>query len=250
MFSKKLIEISTSAQKVAVLTGAGISAESGVPTFRGEEGLWKKFRPEELANFNAFIKNPKLVWEWYQYRRKLISEVEPNPGHHALVTMEKFYSDFTLITQNVDNLHQRTGSQNICELHGNILRNKCVDCNKYITNIEITEKNTVPRCECGGLIRPDVVWYGEMLPLNILEKAFKAAEQCELFFSIGTSAVVQPAASLPLHAKEVGAYVVEINYEATVISNFVNESILGKSGEILPQLVDKLSQNTKKSKID
>lgn len=248
MFSNKLIEIVKSVKKVAVLTGAGVSAESGVPTFRGKEGLWKKFRSEELANFNAFIKNPQLVWEWYQYRRKLISEVKPNPGHYALVKMERFYPEFTLITQNVDNLHRQSGSRNICELHGNIMRNKCVDCNKYITNIELTHENAVPHCECGGLIRPDVVWYGEMLPIEALEKSSRAAKECELFFSIGTSALVQPAASLPLLAKGAGAYVVEINYDPTVLSDLVDESILGKSGEILPQLVKLLYPNNNNQK--
>lgn len=241
MFSKRLIEIAATAKKVAVLTGAGISAESGVPTFRGKHGLWNKYRPEELANFDAFMNNPALVWEWYQYRRKLISEVSPNPGHFALVNMEKKYKDFTLITQNVDNLHQQAGSRNVLELHGNILRNKCVDCNKLLTNIELTEEKVVPRCECGGLIRPDVVWFGEMLPVSTLEKSINAAEECELFFTIGTSALVQPAAALPLQAQKAGAYVIEINYEPTVISNLVDESILGKSGEILPRLLEKIS---------
>ncbi|MDZ7262420.1 MAG: NAD-dependent deacylase [candidate division KSB1 bacterium] len=238
MFSSKLIDLLKNARKVTVLTGAGVSAESGVPTFRGEEGLWKKFRPEELANFDAFMKNPELVWEWYDYRRKLILEVKPNPGHYALVAMENFYPDFTLITQNVDDLHRKAGSKKIYELHGNILRNRCVDCNKYYTQIDLGPDKKVPRCHCGGLIRPDVVWFGELLPAREVELAFEAAANCEVFFSIGTSALVQPAASLPVTAKQSGAYVVEINYEPTVISNIVDESILGKSGEVLPQLME------------
>ncbi len=132
MFSKQLLTKLKLAKTVTVLTGAGISAESGVPTFRGEQGLWKKFRPEELANFDAFMRNPKLVWEWYNYRKKIISEVAPNPGHYALVKMEEMFENFYLITQNVDNLHRRAGNKRIYELHGNIMRNRCVDCNKHI----------------------------------------------------------------------------------------------------------------------
>jgi NAD-dependent deacetylase len=241
MFSEQLLNKLKSAKTVAVLTGAGISAESGVPTFRGEEGLWKKFRPEELANFDAFIRNPKLVWEWYNYRKKIISDVEPNPGHYALAKMEEMYENFYLITQNVDNLHRRAGSKRIYELHGNIMRNRCVDCNEQIEEISFQDTDELPRCECGGLIRPDVVWYGEALPQQILMNSFMAAGDSEVFFSIGTSAVVQPAASLFIEAKNAGAYIVEINTEPTVISSFVNESILGKSGEILPQLMDKIS---------
>jgi len=240
MFSELMLNRLKAAKIVAVLTGAGISAESGVPTFRGEEGLWKKFRPEELANVDAFLRNPKLVWEWYNYRKNIISEVEPNAAHYALVKMESFFEQFYLITQNVDNLHRRAGSQRIYELHGNIMRNRCVDCNKRYEEISF-EPDELPRCDCGGLIRPDVVWFGEALPQQELMNSFAAANQCDVFFSIGTSAVVQPAASLPLEAKNAGAYVIEINTEPTVISNLVDESILGKAGEILPALMDKLT---------
>lgn len=241
MFSEQLLIRLKSAKTVAILTGAGISAESGVPTFRGEEGLWKKFRPEELANFDAFMRNPKLVWEWYNYRKKIVSEVEPNPGHYALAKMEEMYDNFHLITQNIDNLHRRAGSKRIYELHGNIMRNRCVDCNKQVEEISFQDPEELQHCECGGLIRPDVVWFGEALPQQILMNSFMVAGDSEVFFSIGTSAVVQPAASLPIEAKNAGAYVVEINTEPTVISSFVDESILGKSGEILPQLMDKIS---------
>ncbi len=241
MFSEQLIRKLKNAKIVAVLTGAGISAESGVPTFRGEEGLWKKFRPEELANFDAFMRNPTLVWEWYNYRKKIISEVEPNPAHYALVKLETLFENFYLITQNVDNLHRRVGNKTIYELHGNIMRNRCVDCNKNIEKVNFTNEDDLPRCDCGGLIRPDVVWFGEALPQQVLMNSFIAASKSEVFFSIGTSAVIQPAASLPLEAKQSGAYVVEINTEPTVISNLVDESILGKAGEILPQLVNKIT---------
>jgi len=237
VFSSLLIQRVKAAQKVAALTGAGVSAESGVPTFRGEDGLWKKFRPEELANFDAFMRNPELVWEWYTYRKELISEVQPNPGHFVLVKLEEIYPDFTLITQNVDGLHWKAGSQNILELHGNILRSQCVECGEKSDTAEMRGKGELPRCRCGALMRPDVVWFGEMLPQEVLDRAFEAARECDLFFSIGTSAVVQPAASLPMVAKQAGAFVVEINSEQTVISDSVDESIQGMSGEVLPKLL-------------
>jgi len=240
MFSNELLEKLKEAKTVAVLTGAGISAESGVPTFRGENGLWKRYRPEELANFEAFINNPVLVWEWYEYRRQLIYNVEPNPGHYALAEMEKIFTEFFLITQNVDGLHYKAGNTNIFELHGNILKNRCINCNTIIENIVIEIDKEIPRCSCGGMIRPDVVWFGEMLPQDVLSDAINAAHSTDIFLSIGTSALVHPAASLPLEAKYAGAYVIEINYESTPISNSVHESILGKSGEILPKLIDQL----------
>jgi NAD-dependent deacetylase len=237
MFSDKLIKKLKQSKKVAVLTGAGISAESGVPTFRGEEGLWKKYKSEELANFDAFIRNPELVWEWYTFRKKLIDEVHPNPGHIALSKMEQHYPEFTLITQNVDGLHWKAGNRNILELHGNIMRSRCVDCGTGSNSIGMKGVSELPRCACGGLMRPDVVWFGELLPQEILIKAFRAAENCDLFFTVGTSAVVQPAASLPVTAKEYGAFVVEINTEPTVISHHADETLIGPSGEILPKLL-------------
>lgn len=237
MFSSMLIQRMQSAQRVAVLTGAGVSAESGVPTFRGEEGLWKKFRPEELANFDAFMRNPELVWEWYFWRRKLIAEVQPNPGHFVLARMETHYPAFWLITQNVDGLHRRAGSQNILELHGNIMRSRCLGCGKTSDAVEMKATGELPRCSCDALMRPDVVWFGEMLPEDVLEEAFQAAAGCDLFFSVGTSALVQPAASLPMVAKRAGAFVVEVNAEPTVISGSVDVSLVGKSGEILPDLL-------------
>jgi len=223
---------------VAVLTGAGISAESGVPTFRGEHGLWKKFKPEELANVDAFLRNPDLVWGWYQHRRQVVNDVEPNPGHYALARMEKKISDFTLITQNIDSLHRRAGSGNILELHGNIQRNKCIKCDRMYEELPDEKSEKAPECECGGMIRPDVVWFGEMLPQDVIHDAFRAAERSAVFFSIGTSAIVQPAASLPVAAKQNGAYLVEVNVERTVLSHLADEFYLGKSGEILPRIVE------------
>ncbi|HWP82157.1 MAG TPA: NAD-dependent deacylase [Bacteroidota bacterium] len=240
ILSERFQQVLVEAKSVCVLTGAGVSAESGVPTFRGNEGLWSKFKPEELANFDAFIKNPKLVWEWYAYRRRVIGEVQPNPAHAALVDMESLFQDFTLVTQNVDNLHTRAGSKHVIELHGNIERSYCINCRRP-SNEQITEENIPPRCsQCGGLIRPDVVWFGELLPQDQFMRAEAAAERCDLFLCVGTSAVVYPAASLPLTALEHGAYVVEINAEYTDLSSRVQETLLGKAGIILPQLVHHL----------
>jgi NAD-dependent deacetylase len=236
MLDEILIQRLKKARRVAVLTGAGVSAESGVPTFRGEDGIWNKLRPEELASMDAFMSNPERVWEWYNYRKQLISRVEPNPGHYVIVEMEKYYPEFWLITQNVDNLHRRAGNRNILELHGNIMMSRCMRCSKYFDTIDIGEKKDIPRCSCGSMIRPDVVWFGEMLPEETLKEAFHAASICDLFFSIGTSALVQPSASLPVLAREAGAYVVEINTDETVISSRVNIFLSGKSGEILPAL--------------
>jgi NAD-dependent deacetylase len=225
---------------VAVLTGAGVSAESGVPTFRGEEGLWKKFRAEELANFDAFMRNPDLVWEWYSFRKKMMAEVTPNPGHYALVKMEEFFSDFSLITQNIDDLHRQAGSKNIIELHGNIHRNYCLGCGKFFTDAELVLEGSAPKCACGGLIRPDVVWFGEQLPARAIDTAFLVAGSSEVFFSIGTSAVVYPAAWLPLTAKQNGALLIEINIERTALTGSADYFFSGPSGKILPQLVEEL----------
>ena len=237
-FSRKLIERLYKAYNVVVLTGAGISAASGVPTFRGKDGLWNKFNPEELANVDAFLKNPELVWEWYQWRRNLIKNVKPNLGHYALVDLEGFYNEFTLITQNVDNLHQLAGSRNVIELHGNIMRNKCHSCGRVYEE-EVEFKNgELPTCpHCGGLIRPDVVWFGEMLPADAIQSAQQAAAAAEVFFSIGTSAQVEPAASLPYLAKGNGAYLVEINPEPTPLTDVADEAFLMPAEEVLPLLV-------------
>jgi NAD-dependent deacetylase len=247
MFSERLIHKIVQAKRVAVLTGAGISAESGVPTFRGKEGLWKKFKPEELANFDAFVRNPDLVWEWYSYRKKLIAEVKPNAGHYALAEMEKLFEEFAVITQNIDNLHRRAGSTRVYELHGNIERNYCINCGRKYLNDELDLGSRVPRCtECKGLIRPDVVWFGELLPADQWGLADRAARAADVFFSVGTSAIVHPAASLPRIAKESGAYLVEINQETTPLSECADETLLGRSGLILHELVERIRRERRK----
>jgi NAD-dependent deacetylase len=236
--SDKLRSLLQRTESICVLTGAGISAESGVETFRGSNGLWSKLKPEELANFGAFMRNPELVWEWYNYRKKIIHEVKPNPAHFALARLQELVNNFTLITQNIDNLHMRAGSKNVLELHGNIERSHCIGCGKTIASVEVISEKKVPHCpSCHGIIRPDVVWFGEMLPEGVFETAVEAAERCDLFLCVGTSAVVYPAANLPFIARNNGAYIVEINLERTEISHNVHETLLGKAGQLLPLLV-------------
>lgn len=245
--STRLQSLLKHVESVCVLTGAGISAESGVATFRGVDGLWSKLKPEELANFNAFMRNPELVWEWYDYRRKIIHNIKPNAAHEALARLEELVKEFTLVTQNIDNLHRRAGSKRILELHGNIERSYCVECGKFTENIEVTKDKKVPRCiSCNGLIRPDVVWFGEMLPEGVFEAAIEAARRCELFLTVGTSAVVYPAAGLPITAKNQGAYIVEVNTERTEISHIVNETLIGKAGEVLPCLISIMEETRNK----
>lgn len=232
-----------SAAKVAVLTGAGVSAESGVPTFRGEEGLWRNFRPEELATPEAFAQNPKLVWEWYDWRRGLIAKLEPNPGHFALADMEKKYPHFTLITQNVDGLHAKANSHNIVELHGNIWRTRCtaVSCTakkQVKDNLETPLREIPPRCDCGNMLRPHIVWFGESLEPQIFQKAMDACRNCDLFIVAGTSAVVQPAAGMAGIAGDSGAFVIEVNPDNTPITDQVDIHLNGTSGEILPLLLN------------
>ncbi|MDH5528231.1 MAG: NAD-dependent deacylase [Nitrospirota bacterium] len=225
------------AKRLAVLTGAGMSAESGVPTFRGPGGLWRNHRAEDLATPEAFSRDPKLVWEWYDMRRTKVAQAAPNAGHHALVALENRLPGFSLITQNVDGLHRLAGSTDPVEMHGNIWKVRCTACNG------ITEDRRVPipippSCNvCGALLRPHIVWFGESLDADVLERAFAAFEYCDVALIVGTSGVVQPAASLAGLARRVGAFVAEINPEPTPATEAVDVALLGKAGEILPQLV-------------
>ncbi len=240
-FPTELIEKLKSAKSVLFFTGAGISAESGIDTFRGKGGLWNKMKPQELASFDGFMRNPNLVWEWYQYRRKILKGTGPNPGHLAIAEFENYFDNVTVVTQNVDNLHFRAGSTNILELHGNIERNYCIDCKTYYGMDDFLDVDEAPQCpKCGGMIRPDVVWFGENLPQNIFAEAEKIAKQSDVCFVVGTSAVVYPAAYIPISAKEGGSYVVEVNIEPTEITNSVDCSLTGKSGEILPELLEQI----------
>jgi NAD-dependent deacetylase len=225
------------ATSLAVLTGAGISAESGVPTFRGAGGLWKDYKPEELANPEAFAKNPKLVWEWYNWRRELIAKAQPNPAHRALVDLEKRIARFTLITQNVDGLHDRAGSGKILKLHGDIWRMRCTVCGANWPDRRAPLPKLPPHCQCGGLARPNVVWFGEPLADGMMKEAEHAVTAAQVFLVIGTSAVVLPAASLIPHARKAGAKVIEINTEETAATGLVDCVLRGPSGELLPRLL-------------
>jgi NAD-dependent deacetylase len=234
----ELVSRLRAAARLAVLTGAGISQESGLRTFRdAQTGLWAQYKPEDLASPEAFRRDPKLVWDWYAWRREAVKGVRPNPGHYALVEIEKRVPQFTLITQNVDGLHRMAGSQNVLELHGNIQRVRCADCYTF-TETWADDSESVPHCPaCGGLLRPHVVWFGEALPRDQLEAAVNAARSSDVFFSIGTSGIVQPAASLAFAAHNRSAVVVEINAEPTPLTPKADYALHGKSGEILPRLV-------------
>lgn len=238
MLSPALERALATARHVAVLTGAGVSAESGVPTFRAQGGLWAQYDPSQLATNEAFSHDPQLVWRWYSWRRKLIRDVAPNPGHYALVELAALFPRFSLVTQNVDDLHRRAGSREVHELHGNIEHSRCIRCAKAYHGDAAPPTEEVLRCDCGGLIRPGVVWFGESLPEEELRFAQDAARDCDLFLSVGTSGLVYPAAALPVMARQGGAYVVEINPEPSAIAQQLDESIAGASGIVLPQLLD------------
>jgi len=225
------------ASAVAVLTGAGISAESGIPTFRGAGGLWHQFRAEELATPEAFARDPRLVWEWYDWRRGLIAAAAPNGGHLALAELERRVPAFTLVTQNVDGLHDRAGSRHILKLHGDIWVVRCVACGHQRPDERVPLPELPPRCDCGALLRPGVVWFGEALPPRVWEAAEEAARDAEVFLVVGTSAVVYPAAGLAWTAKAAGAKVIEVNLEETPFSNQVDCSLRGRAGELLPRLI-------------
>jgi len=235
------LEIFIKAKSVVFFTGAGISAESGIPTFRGKDGIWNKLKPEELANFNAFMKNPQMVWEWYNHRKKIIHESKPNAAHTTIAEMQKYF-DVTVVTQNIDNLHRRAGSKKIYELHGNIERNYCVNC-KTFYNEEHDFSSGVPKCKCGGLIRPDVVWFGEFLPEDQFSGGEKAAMDCDIFFVVGTSAIVYPAAGLINVAESAGAAIVEVNLEETSLSYLAEYSFYGKAEEILPEILQEYKKS-------
>ncbi len=283
----KATEFLKGAKSLFLLTGAGISAESGIPTFRGVDGLWKNYSAIDLATPEAFERNPQLVWEWYHWRQGIIVKAQPNPAHFAVAELEKRSDRFLLLTQNVDNLHQRAGSKRVLELHGNIFRARCTTCRRVVeygrsenstvrhdeeselveeheaisrhTKIQdgiIRKDNTkfreepkeqsyeLPRCDCGSLLRPDVVWFGEQIPQDAWQSSLEFLTTTDVALILGTSGVVWPAAAIPEIAQQNGAITIEVNLEATPITSLVDVSIQGKAGEILPQIVEKLSDNT------
>jgi len=239
------------ASKIVVLTGAGMSAESGVPTFRdAQTGLWEKYSAEELATPEAFLRNPQLVWQWYQERRKMVARAEPNSGHLALAEMERMLSGLTVVTQNVDGLHQVAGSHKVIELHGNIMASRCFDYGHHyqanLNNDDFWNVSEPPVCQnCGSLIRPTVVWFGEALPEEALDSAWQLISEADVVLSVGTSTLVQPAASLPFEALSLGIPVVEINLHPTPLSDQAPFMLQGKSGEVLPQLLSTLKVGMK-----
>ena len=244
-----LIAALREARHVCVLTGAGVSAESGVPTFReAQTGLWAKYDPLTLATPEAFRTDPALVWRWYRWRRDLLSRVAPNPGHLALSRLAELMPAFTLITQNVDGLHQRAGSEDVIEFHGNIFDNRCSapDCSGCVDSVPDTP---VPPCpSCGGNLRPGVVWFGEPIPAAAMDAASGAIETCDLFFAIGTSSLVWPAAGFTELAERRGATVVEINPERTAMSAVCHYRLAAESGLALPKLIDCLTANAEENR--
>lgn len=223
------------AKKIVFVTGAGVSQDSGIPTYRGSDGLWKNYDPMKLATIDAFYENPKLVWEWYADRRKNIFSAKPNPTHTAIADMEKF-SNVKVLTQNIDGLHQKAGSSDVYELHGSIIRIKCTVCDY---NEEVFEEfeNFPPKCKCGNILRPDVVWFGETLPQKTWQDAIIHAGSCDVMIIAGTSLLVSPANTLPVFASQNGAVIIEINPEKTMLSSDVDLSIRERSSLVMPQLV-------------
>ena len=224
------------AKKIVFVTGAGISQESGIPTFRGTDGLWRKYDPMQLATIDAFYDDPKLVWEWYEDRRKNILQAKPNPGHFAIAELEK-YKEVTVLTQNIDGLHQRSGSTKVLELHGSIIRIKCSVCN-FKDNIPTSFDELPPKCSsCNNILRPDVVWFGESLPQDIWNQAISEANSCDVMIIAGTSLVVSPANTLPIYAKQNNALLVEVNPEETIMSSEMDLSLKMTSAKALPNLI-------------
>lgn len=223
------------ARKIVFVTGAGISQESGIPTFRGKEGLWRKYDPMQLATIDAFYENPQLVWEWYEERRRNILAASPNDGHFAIANLAK-HKEIVVLTQNIDGLHQRAGSKTVLELHGSIIRIKCTVCD-FQDNITKNFDSLPPKCRCGEILRPDVVWFGEALPQDVWSEAIAHAQTCDVMIIAGTSLVVSPANTLPLYAKQNGAVLVEVNPEKTVMSSDMDLSIRETSANALPKLM-------------
>lgn len=242
--TQAVADLLASAKRISILTGAGISAESGIPTFRDKQtGLWENYRAEDLASIDAFERDPKMVWSWYQWRRGVIADKKPNPAHHALTQLLKWgeaqHKSMALITQNVDDLHEQAGSQ-ATHLHGHLWKNKCSQCEAHFDDsLDYSDSQLLNCPQCGGYIRPDIVWFGEMLPQQQWQYAENAASHCDVFISIGTSSLVYPAAGLSQLAKQNGAHLVEINLNPTE-NPAIDIVLAGKAGEILPKLVDLL----------
>jgi len=236
---EKLVKVLIESKHLVALTGAGVSAESGIPTFRGKDGLWNKYSPEELANPQAFAKDPEKVWRWYAWRMEKVFSAEPNKAHYAFAELERLGILKCLITQNVDDLHERAGSRNVIHLHGSLRVVKCTSCENSFEAQEPPKIPPLPKCDkCGSLLRPGVVWFGEMLPPDVLERAMREVEKADVIIVAGTSAVVQPAASLPLIVKRNGGVIIEINPDETPLTPIADYSLRIKAGEMMERLVE------------
>ncbi len=239
---EKAAESLKRARAVVVSTGAGMSKESGIPTFRdAPNALWAKFNPEQLATQEGFRKDPALVWRWYAERREMIGRAKPHAGHAAIAAMETMFDKFTLITQNIDDLHRKAGSKNLIEIHGNIFRFKCLDQGHPIETLPDSE-DVPPRCICGSLIRPDVVWFGELLPAEAVDRAYQALETCDAILVVGTSGMVYPAAGFPSVARQRGARVIEVNTEPTPMMGDADICLEGPAGEIVTELLSTIKK--------
>ncbi|MCA0455557.1 MAG: NAD-dependent deacylase [Chloroflexi bacterium] len=245
MTIQKCVDTLRSAKQISILTGAGVSKESGIPTFRDAlDGLWARFDPRQLATPQAFQKDPKLVWDFYEYRRALMRPAEPNAGHFALAALQRRFPTLRIITQNVDDLHERAGSDDVIRLHGNIARNKCsADCQGSPTRVDVSQltwdkASGPPPCPyCGRLVRPDVVWFGEMLPRDELDRALDLARRSDVMLVVGTSGMVSPSAEMPYLVKDHGGVVIEVNPETTPITRIATLHLQGASGVVLPEVV-------------
>lgn len=236
----EILERVRNANTVSVLTGAGVSAESGIPTFRGAGGLWEKYDYRVLATHDGFVKDPRLVWEWYQLRQVEIQKALPNPAHRTISEMEGFFPEFTVLTQNIDGMHRRAGNRKVVELHGNIWRMRC-ERDGLLVDLDSPVKEIPPLCQCGSIMRPDVIWFGEQLSSEAIDAASQAARSSEVMFVIGTSAIVYPAAALPILTKNSGGLVIEVNIEQTDATSYADLSLFGRAGDILPALWSRLT---------
>jgi NAD-dependent deacetylase len=232
---EKITDRLKQSEKIIFVTGAGISQESGIPTFRGKDGLWRKYDPMNLATIDAFYEDPKLVWEWYEERRRNILAAKPNPGHIAIAELEK-KKPVHVLTQNIDGLHQRAGSKSVYELHGSIITIKCTSCD-FKDKISSSFSELPPMCKCGSILRPDVVWFGESLPQDVWQAAISEASSCDVMIVVGTSLAVSPANLLPVYAKQNGAILIEVNPEDTAMSGTMDISIRSSAAKALPEIV-------------
>ena len=237
---KQVADKLRNAEKLVFVTGAGISQESGIPTFRGKDGLWRKYDAMKLATIDAFYEDPKLVWEWYEERRQNILAAKPNRGHEAIAELEK-HKQVHVLTQNIDGLHQRAGSKQVYELHGSIITIKCTVCD-FKDKITSSLSELPPLCKCGNILRPDVVWFGEPLPQDVWQDAMVQASSCDVMIVVGTSLVVSPANLLPVYAKQNGATVIEVNLEETPMSSSMDLSLRSSAAKALPELISLVSK--------